>query len=91
MTERSVISSVVVYFEAVEKVEMKIETALEDCLGMLALSEKPNCELVELYRWNDHGVDHIVFMGLDGYRYRCSNQNGQNTHWEVCPHVVSVS
>lgn len=66
---------------------MSTLTASEEEIGVKSsiLAEQPNCELVELYRWNDHGVDHIVYMGLDGNRYKFSKPEGrQNAHWELC-------
>lgn len=64
--------------------EMNLKVAQKFCLQSLILPGKPDCELLELYRWKDHGVDHIIYMGLDGHRYKLSNQTGLTQHWEIC-------
>lgn len=56
------------------------------------LNEKPSCELAELYRWRDEfGVEHVIYLGLDGRRYRHSYLPERSLAWQVCPERPAAS
>lgn len=71
-----------------EHKRQQVNTSEQKDLPLAAAGEKPSCELVELYRWKDrHGIESVMFLGLDGRRYKYSFMPERALCWQVCPEV----